>query len=111
MTTEPIGTEKVLADILNKRRRQVVVHGYGRLHDDAHSSGEIAVAAIPYIQAAYAEYLGFTTQELTVFWPWEGTPNLQQPTRELLLNAAALLVAEIERIDRAALIARAKGEA
>ena len=102
-TLEPIGTEKVLADIHTKRRRQVVIHGHGRGHDDAHDRGELAQAAIPYIQAALWQELGLTTdEELLVFWPWTSEPpNLKQDRRELLVNAAALLVAEIERIDRA----------
>jgi len=95
-----IGTEKVLHEVWRKRQRQVVVHGWTRLHDDEHVSGELARAAIPYIQGAYAEVLGLTTEELGVFWPWDNAPNLEQPTRELLLNAAALLIAELERLDR-----------
>ncbi len=98
---EPIGTDKVLADIKRKRQRQVVVHGWKRAHDDEHAAGELAQAAIPYIQSAYDTEMGLTGEELLVFWPWEdGYPNLDQPVRELLLNAAALLVADIERLDR-----------
>lgn len=96
----PIGMDRVLRDIKAKRQRQVVVHGYKRLHDDEHVNGEIAQAAIPYIQAAYANELGLTDEELEVFWPWEGSPDLTQGRRELLINAAALLVADIERLDR-----------
>lgn len=96
-----IGMDKVLADIKRKRQRQVVVHGRSRLHDDLHTDGEIAIAAIPYIQSAYMEKLGLTAEELGVFWPWVNEPpKLAQPRRELLLNAAALLVADIERLDR-----------
>lgn len=96
-----IGLDKALDDVRRKRQRQVVVHGRTRLHDDEHVYGEIARAAIPYIQSAYMEVLGLTAEELVVFWPWPNDrPKLAQPRRELLLNAAALLVAEIERLDR-----------
>ncbi len=99
---EPIGMERVLQDIKRKRQRQVVVHGWSRRHDDEeHNDGSLATAAIPYIQSANRQLLGLTDEELQVYWPWaEGDPNLNQPRRELLLNAAALLVAEIERLDR-----------
>lgn len=97
---EWIGTEQVLADVLAKRKRQVSVHGWRRTHDDEHTCGELAQAAIPYIQAAYRDYLGLTDEELTVFWPWDAPPDLQQDVRELLINAAALIVSEIERLDR-----------
>jgi hypothetical protein len=97
----PIGTEKVLADIHEKRRRQVVVHGHKRQFDDAYKDHELASAAIAYTQAAIPEALGLTSEELYVFWPTEWVlPNFAQNPRELLINAAALLVAEIERIDR-----------
>lgn len=100
-TDEPIGTDRVLADIKRKRQRQVVVHGYSRGIDDQYDQGELAEAAIPYIQAAYDS--GLAPDEVLVFWPWDDRPpNLNQPPRELLLNAAALLVAEIERLDRKA---------
>ena len=94
-----IGIDKALDDV--KRKRQVVVHRWTRLHDDEHIHGEIARAAIPYIQSAYCDALGLTDDELLVFWPWDTKPNLEQPLRELLVNAAALLIAEIERLDRA----------
>lgn len=91
---------KVLDEVRQKRERQVVVHGRSRLYDDQHVDGEIARAAIPYIQSAYMEELGLTAEELIVFWPWPNEPpKLAQPRRELLLNAAALLIAEIERLD------------
>lgn len=100
MSEPPIGTDKVLDDIKQKRKRQVVVHGWSRLHDDTHTGGELAIAAIPYIQAACNDTLKLTDDELQVFWPWEGLFGCVDEKREHLINAAALLVAEIERIDR-----------
>jgi len=97
---DPVGTQRVLTDILQKRQRQVVIHGRTRLHDDQHQGGELASAAMPYVQAAYASRWSLTPEELLVYWPWDDKPNLAQPTRELLINAAALIVAEIERLDR-----------
>jgi len=101
VTVEPIATDRILAEIAGKRARQVAVHGYEPAHDDEHAAGELARAAIAYIQGAYATELGLTDDELLVFWPFDDAlPNLEQPRRELLLNSAALIVAEIERLDR-----------
>jgi hypothetical protein len=101
MKPDPIGTDKVLDDVKKKRQRQVVVHGRGRRADDAYVDGELARAAIPFIQSAYQEECGhLTAEELLVFWPMQQPPKLAQPRRELLINAAALLVAEVERLDR-----------
>jgi hypothetical protein len=95
---------KVLQDVRKKRLRQINQHGWTREHDNEHRLGEIACAAISYIQAAYKIEMGLTFEELTVFWPWKTSddwkPNLAQDRRELLVNAAALLIADIERLDR-----------
>jgi hypothetical protein len=96
----PIGLDKVLIDVKRKRQRQVVVHGWSRVHDDTHVEGELARAAIPYIQATVLSELGLTLEELQVFWPWPGDFRFVDNPRENLLNAAALLVAELERLDR-----------
>lgn len=93
--------EKVLEDIRFKRERQQSVHGWTIEHDDEHTDGALAQAAIPYIQAACAEELGLEADELGVFWPWTEPFEPKGDRRELLLNAAALLVAELERLDRA----------
>jgi hypothetical protein len=100
-----IGLDRVLDDIKRKRQRQVVVHRWTRAHDDTHTEGELGRGAITFIQAAYMTELGLNREELPVFWPFdwvegEGKPNIDQPRRELLVNAAALLVAELERLDR-----------
>lgn len=98
---EPIGMEKVLADIKQKRQRQVVVHKRDRLGDDMYVDGQLTSMALAFAQAAYQKELGLSDEELQVFWPWEETtPKLEQSRRELLINAAALLVADIERLDR-----------
>jgi hypothetical protein len=97
-----IGMDKVIADVKRKRQRQVVVHGWSRMHDDTYTDGSLAIAAIPFIQAACNDKLKLTDEELQVFWPWPGAFSAADARREHLINAAALLVAEIERLDRAA---------
>lgn len=93
-------------DVLAERRRQVEAEGWTLEHDDAHSSGEMARAA-----AAYT----FGVSELggavrcgkhslpwrTKIWPWDRKWWKPSSRRHNLVKAAALLIAEIERIDRA----------
>lgn len=98
--SELIGMDKVLDDVKRKRQRQVVVHGWSRAHDDTHADGSLGIAAIPFIQAACNDRLKLTEEELQVFWPWPGRFRSVDKRREHLINAAALLVAEIERLDR-----------
>jgi hypothetical protein len=99
--SELIGMERVLYDVKHKRHRQIIVHGWSRAHDDTHTDGSLAIAAIPFIQAACNDKLKLTDEELQVFWPWPGRFRSVDKKREHLINAAALLVAEIERLDRA----------
>lgn len=83
-------TTKAAFDVLNERSRQVTQKGYGQAHDDFHTKGEIiwddwgAMARIGG-QASEQRHLG----------------NLPE-YRKLLVEGAALILAEIERIDRAA---------
>lgn len=100
--------EKVLEDIRFKRERQINVHGWTLRHDsEDHSSGELAQAALVYLQTAFREEFNLDDQETTIWWPWDEPDHDQlrqqmfaQTKREALLNAAALLVAELERLDR-----------
>lgn len=107
----------VIDEIAAKRQRQIDHHGYSSTHDDGHSDGEIAMAAACYA----APELIFTKDEranATIYgdpWPWDQKYDkrpffgntLRDPAktsdkvrRDLLLTAGALIVAEIERLDR-----------
>lgn len=110
MSTEETlyGTDRVIADIVRERKRQVVVEGHTRLHDDQHDASEIANAAAAYCVSAA---LGIetpapkTTQNYSVLralWPWDAASFKPKTPRDDLVRAAALIVAEIERIDRTA---------
>ena len=80
----------VVDEIRNERARQVSAEGWSPQHDDQQLHGELAYAA-----AAYA--LGAPG-----FWPtaWPRAHWKPKSRRRDLVRAAALLVAEIERIDR-----------
>lgn len=96
-------TYHVLADIEAERFRQMSAEGWTVAHDDQHYTGDLARAA-----AAYAYEAGRTDQQRAdsagdapQIWPW--SEGWWKPTdrRRDLIKAAALIVAEIERLDRA----------
>lgn len=83
-------THHVLADIEAERFRQMSAEGWTAEHDDTHTDNQLSRAA-----ACYAiGNIGY--------WPWD--LDWWKPTdrRRDLVKAAALIVAEIERIDRLA---------
>lgn len=94
---------KAIADIADERNRQTEVEGWSHSHDDAHEGGEIGDAAISYIRAAGDVKMRTDHNRCPYQWPWERArwkPKLE--ARRNLVVAAALIVAEIERLDRAA---------
>ncbi len=86
------------AAVLAERVRQVEVEGWDNTHDDAHARGELARAG-----AAYAIAAGLAGQYRSPpsWWPWR--PAWWKPTdfRRDLVKAAALILAEGEKFDRA----------
>lgn len=77
-------------DILVERHRQVTEEGWTPEHDDEHINGELAAAA-----ACYAQRHRYK------FWPWDLKWWKPKGARLDLVRAGALLLAEIERLDRA----------
>ena len=106
-------------DVLAERRRQVEIEGWEPDHDDEHDGGELAAAGAAYALHA-ADHLNPHSQgdggdEAPDCWPWhdgiagrgEG-PEKTKPAwwkpgtpRRNLIKAGALILAEIERLDRA----------
>lgn len=97
-----------LTDIAAERQRQIEVEGWTPEHDDAHANGELSDAA-----ACYATPKEITFRGMDV-WPWwniwrdaagyvtSRTKAWWKPKdrRRDLVRAGALIVAEIERLDR-----------
>lgn len=84
------------ADVLAERRRQVDLEGFAAAGDDAYSQNELARAAAVYACPALAALDGLA------LWPWsQAWLKLGDPRRNLV-KAGALILADIERIDRAA---------
>lgn len=74
-----------------RRRLHQQMKGYTAAHDDKHTDGSIADAA-----ACYA-----SPNAPMKLWPWTNAPpNQRVRRRDHLLDAAALCIAEIERMDR-----------
>jgi hypothetical protein len=91
-------------DIAAERGRQIDREGWSRDHDDTHSNGELAMAA-----GTYAWIAGQSDEVRQTFirfspptWPEEWSDGWWKPTdrRRDLVKAGALIVAEIERLDR-----------
>lgn len=92
-----------LAAVAVERKRQIDEEGWTPEHDDQHANGELAMAA-----ACYAYEAGLPESERDFrnpspdFWPWD--EDWWKPSYRLrgLVKAYALLLSEMERLDRAA---------
>lgn len=88
--------------VIAERIRHVDGEGWSPEHDDGHDAGELALAGAAYAQQAP---LHLDDEIATVFppatWPWER--GWWKPTgfRRDLVKAAALIIAEGEKFDRA----------
>ena len=105
----------VIEEIRTERDRQINSEGWTCEHDDKHDKGELPSAA-----ACYAWFAGVSniTREVALsmpasrqcdeavilnrLWPWENRWWKPRDRRRDLIRAAALIVAEIDRIDRQA---------
>ena len=85
----------ILIEVASERRRQIVEKGFSSAHDDQHGDRELSKAACWLIDdASEVLYEG-------LIWPWpESAPRQRHAPRQSLIQACALLVAEIERLDR-----------
>ncbi|EEA3739708.1 hypothetical protein J5047_003379 [Salmonella enterica] len=81
-----------LRDVIAERQRQISVKGWTPEHDDTYIGCELAAAAISYIEPVEAEN----------YWPADWHDGSFRPSdyRRNLVKATALLVAELERLDR-----------
>lgn len=93
---------KVLAEILAERERQMQVERFGPEHDDRHDNGDLSLAASCYAQEAAYQAYHHTTSGASppLRWPWASDWWKPKDPRRNLIRAAALIVAEIERLDR-----------
>lgn len=92
-------------DVLAERERQVSVEGWTPAHDDEHDDGQLAQAAACYARPGCGTGDCGDCGEcgaVPVAWPWDESwwkPSADR--RRNLVKAGALILAEIERLDRA----------
>ncbi len=103
---------QAIQDVLAERQRQQTVEGWTTAHDDEHTPGDLALAAATYAICATAGALPAPTapgssrkdallSSANFLWPWDSGYLKPKGQRQDLVRAAALLLAEIERLDRA----------
>lgn len=98
---------KAIDDVAAERQRQSDVEGWTQDHDDRHSKGEMALAAACYaapVRMFIADTVcGRGYEPFTRYrdaWPWADEWWKPKDRRNDLVRAAALIIAEIERLDR-----------
>ena len=98
MTYPVYPASQAIADVLAERDRQQDVEGFSADHDDSHTDGSLAVAGVCYATFAVSRQVNIWN-----LWPRSWDPSWWKPKdpRRDLVRAAALLIAEIERRDRA----------
>jgi hypothetical protein len=93
-----------ISEIAAERMRQQQKEGWTKHHDDTHIHGEMARAAACYAlhtTAADDPHPSEIVFTCNWYWPWQGHWWKPKDARRDLIRAAALIVAEIERLDRA----------
>jgi hypothetical protein len=104
-----VSSKSVIQEIADERAGQKRREGFTADHDDEHTMSELARAAQAYIQ----HYVGqwgrvrddftaemYRTRAAPSCWPWGLNWWKPKTGRRDLVRAAALIVAEIERLDR-----------
>lgn len=86
---------KALMDVIDERKRQLEKEGWAPEHDDRHTKGELAKAAFCYAASNYLDDV-----QLKKLWPFDLSWWKPANKRRDLVKAAALILAEIERLDR-----------
>ena len=93
-----------IEEIAAERERQKTVEGWTAEHDDEHDDDDLAIAAACYaLPDRIRRIVIFDRTLLERIWPW--SKDWWKPKRDRrrqLVKAGALIVAEIERLDRAA---------
>lgn len=91
-------------DILEERQRQIEVEGYSEEHDDEHTNFALCRAGAAYSIAASGVWRGSGITSIMskpIYFPkeWDFKPD-PVDQRKNLVKAAALILAEVERLDR-----------
>ena len=87
------------SDVVIERNRQMNEEGYNKDRDDCYTCGELAEAAATYALLGTAGNMVSADKAASIF-PWDPEHLKPSSARKNMVKAAALLLAEIERIDR-----------
>lgn len=90
-------TSDAVHDVIAERKRQVEVEGFDASHDDMATNGQLADAAMCYAHPKYKRI----HWSAPIWWPWDLKWWKPTTPRRDFVKAASLLIAEIERLDRA----------
>ncbi|RAP40727.1 hypothetical protein BYZ73_13205, partial [Rhodovulum viride] len=94
------------AAIAAERRRQIEVEGWTPEHDDEHDECELALAAGVYALSGASDSHLFDPERQSAIrelWPFQAHWFGPDGGRKDLVRAGALIAAEIDRLDRAAI--------
>ncbi len=89
---------KAARDVLRERARQVTGEGFSAARDDCYTKRELAQAAAIYAAWSVAETP--PPEDVRTIWPWDMSWFKPINQRRSLVKAGALILAEIERLDR-----------
>ena len=104
-----ISHSKAVLDVLNERNRQINQENYSAEQDDQYQNNELLRASVGYAEHVVARGWVYSdanpekyqSEEESEFWPWPSESWKPKNPRADLVRATALLIAEIERMDRA----------
>lgn len=98
-----------IKDVINERQRQINQEFYSTENDDEYKQNELLRAAVCYAENVVRRGWVFDSnfgpdvyqeEEVPDLWPWDLDFWKPKNPRRDLVRAAALIIAEIERIDR-----------
>lgn len=106
--------DQIIAEVRNERLRQIEEEGWTEEHDDAHRKGELVAAAMSYLTNALVYALVRARKVMTIAdlmersrtapptsqWPWDKKWWKPKTRRSNIVRSIAMLIAELERIDR-----------
>lgn len=95
LESHPPTWSAAIRDLLYERRRQIYEEGWSIKHDDSETQGELAAAAATYALKS----IGMTEFESET-WPWDHEYLKPGEPRRMLIKAGALILAELDRLDR-----------
>jgi hypothetical protein len=88
-------------DVLAERARQISEEGWTPEHDDEHGDDNLIHAAVAYALASICDRTDSRLSAIArKWWPWSFRWWKPKDRRRDLVRATALLIAEIERLDR-----------